>query len=128
MPRPRLDRADASAIAYSIGTWSASGHALRDHSPATQGRRARRSAEVRYAASVDRARRIVAMLDAGATMRATAAALDVSLGTVHGARRRMFNVPVRYVRAFVVSRVLGGDLLDLLNQPVQAADQTSPGE
>ena len=102
MPRPRLDRDEAIQIAYHVATWTGSGHPMRDHSPDTQRRRAMRSASVRSASSLDRAREIVALLDQGYTMRSAAAAIGVSVGTVHGARRRVFNVPVR------CTSVLGG--------------------
>lgn len=41
MPRPRLPVGEVRVIAYHVGSWSGSGHPLRDHSPARQAARGR---------------------------------------------------------------------------------------
>ena len=127
MRRPRLDRADYQSIAYSIGTWSASGHALRDHSPRQQSDRGRRSGAARRASVRDRDVRIVALLEEGATMRAAAAAVGVHYSTAARARSRLLHEPVRGRGSDRGLAVLGGRLLDLLNQSVESVGSAGAG-
>ena len=86
-PKP-LPAGEVRKLAYSIGSWTWSGHGAVDHSPAAQRRRGLKSGKVRRAAVAERDGAIVQDRAAGMTQRVIAARHGLSQRAVNHILRR----------------------------------------